>query len=65
MIRVYDIFNMRGCEIKSPPPRTIPGRFASGVFLFIRFQIINIQANKAFLPPYFEDNPAALKFIVV
>jgi len=44
MIQVWDIFIMRGWD-SDIPPRTIPGRFASGVFLFICFQIVNIQIN--------------------
>jgi len=34
-------------------------------YLAIRFQISDIQVNKAFFIPYFEDNPAALKFVVI
>ena len=60
MIQIRDILTMRGREIKSPPPRTVPGRSASGVFLCTRLQISNIQVNQAFLTPYFEDNPATL-----
>jgi hypothetical protein len=64
VIQIRDMLNMRGWN-GNIPPRTVPGRSASGVFLSTCFQIINIQVNQAFLTPYFEDNPAAGKPIII